>query len=70
MAFLLGRLQTVIADGCKSPRCPVVSGVPQGSVLGPLLFLVLTEDINEEIATSFPSSFADNTRIDHQIQGN
>ena len=69
MAFLLGRQQTVIVDGCKLPPCPVVSGVPQGSVLGPLLFLVPIGDIDGGVATSLLSSFADNTRIGRQIQG-
>ena len=70
MAFLLGRQQTVIVNGCKSPPCPVVSSVRQGSVLGPLLFLVLTGDIDGEMATSFLSSFADDTQIGRQIQSN
>lgn len=40
----------------------VKSGVPQGSVLGPFLFLVLIRDINEGVK-SYVSSFADDTRI-------
>ena len=36
--FLSNRSQHVIVDGCRSKLVNVVSGVPQGSVLGPLLF--------------------------------
>ena len=47
----------------KSQPKPVTSGVPQGSVLGPLLFLVLIGDIDKTVASSFLSSFADDTRV-------
>ena len=38
--FLKNRLQHVMVDGCRSKLVNVVSGVPQGSVLGQLLFLL------------------------------
>ena len=65
--FLTGRLQAVVVNGIRSTPRQVLSGVPQGSVLGPLLFLVLIGDIDQDIATSFLSSFADDTRLGHGI---
>ena len=51
----------MVVNGTKSMPTDVKSGVPQGSVLGPLLFLVLIGDIDREVATVFVSSFADDT---------
>ena len=63
LSFLTNRTQTVVVNGKKSRPQPVISGVPQGSVLGPILFLVLLGDIDSEVANSFLSSFADDTRV-------
>ena len=62
-SFLTGRKQSVVVNGTKSPAADVLSGVPQGSVIGPILFLILIGDIDQDVAHSFISSFADDTRI-------
>ena len=65
--FLRYRLQRVIINGCKSKPSKVISSVPQGTVLAPLLFLILISDIDKNTENSFVSSFADDTRIGKEI---
>ena len=43
--FLSNRSQQVMVDGCRSKLVNVVSGVSQGTVLGPLLFLLYTSEL-------------------------
>lgn len=62
-SFLTNRKQSVIVNGTKSSPEDVISGVPQGSVIGPLLFLLMLGDIDIDTKSAFVSSFADDTRV-------
>ena len=58
--YLDNRSQAVVIKGSKSDYLPINAGVPQGSVLGPILFLVYINDITKDI-TSTIKLFADDT---------
>ena len=62
-SFLSDRKQTVQIPGGISECGQVSSGVPQGTVLGPVLFLILIADITKNVKFSKISNFADNTRL-------
>ena len=67
-SFLTARVQYVAVEGACSAESSVISGVAQGSVLGPVLFLIHIADINERILYSTVRSFADDTRVTKSIK--
>ena len=60
--YLSNRKQRVVLNGMSTDFSPVDSGVPQGSVLGPLLFLIYINDLEKDIKSNV-TFFADDTML-------
>lgn len=65
--FLSNRCQKVIVNGETSKIYPVLSGIPQGSVLGPILFVLYINDLPENTESQSPL-FADDTKLYREIR--
>ena len=61
--YLTNRKQHVTVSGQKSDNALIEFGVPQGSVLGPLLFLIYINDLNQAIKFRRLHHFADDTNL-------
>ena len=66
--YFIGRTQRVIANNMTSDEIVVGSGVPQGSVLGPLLFLIIIDNIADLNISSNIGIFADDSRLITEIR--
>ena len=66
-SYLYDRRQCVRMDGQCSEWLPVLPGVPQGSILGPLLFTIYINDLPSFISFSSILLFADDTKLSQQV---
>ena len=67
-SYLFNRTQCVPIDNCLSKCLPMLSGVPQESILGPLFFLVYINDLPSAISLSDMFIFADDTKCFEAIK--
>ena len=62
-SFLNNRMHDVVVNGQISFLAMIISGVTQGTVLGPIIFLIFIDDIAHCVSDSIIRCFADDTRV-------
>jgi hypothetical protein len=65
--FLTNRKQRVVIRGTPSEWSPVISGTPQGTILGPILFLLYINDVSDNVKSKI-KLFADDTKNYREIK--
>ena len=65
-SWLTGRRQRVVINGESSSWGNIISGIPKGFVLGPLLFLIYINDIDIDLLSKI-CKFGDETKIGHVV---
>ena len=67
--YLNERWQRVVIEGVASAWSPLTSGVPQGSILGPLLFVMFINDLPDNVSPGTVSSlYADDSKLSREIR--
>ncbi len=64
--WLRNRKQRIVINGTASDWAPLTSGVPQGSVLGPVMFIIYINDIDVGL-NNFISTFANDTKLSNLV---
>ena len=62
-SYLTNRTQRCSVNGCLSDLTTLKCGVPQGTILGPLLFLIYIDDLPNRLSFRIPRMYADDTHI-------